>query len=194
MQKELATDAFADGLARLINHHSQENASDTPDFILTQYVLGCLAAWNNAVLMREKWYGREADALEAVSASRPPQEPAPATDLTTILAKIDGLVETYRDREAFWPDTGLLPLSKLTPLFKQLKALASVSPPAPETWRDIATAPKDGTLIIGALIRDGIWRVHEMRHNGLAFYTIAGGSLPQMTHWLPIPAPPSETP
>ena len=64
-------------------------------------------------------------------------------------------------------------------------------------WQPIATAPKDGTPVIGALIRDGkIWRVHDMKHNGLAFYT-TGQSLPQMTHWTPmppLPAPPGEPP
>jgi hypothetical protein len=27
-----------------------------------------------------------------------------------------------------------------------------------------------------------------MKHNRLAFYTVAGGTLPQMTHWMPLPA------
>lgn len=55
-------------------------------------------------------------------------------------------------------------------------------------WQPIETAPKDGTLVIGALIRNGkIWRIHDMKHNGLAFYTVNGGSLPQMTHWFPVP-------
>lgn len=58
-------------------------------------------------------------------------------------------------------------------------------------WAPIETAPKDRT-IIGALISDGrVWRVHEMKHNGLAFYTSSGGSLPRMTHWMPLPAPPA---
>jgi hypothetical protein len=61
-------------------------------------------------------------------------------------------------------------------------------PEAAPPWQPIDTAPKDRT-IIGALIRDGrVWRVHEMKHNGLAFYTTAGGSLPKMTHWIPMPA------
>ena len=58
-------------------------------------------------------------------------------------------------------------------------------------WQPIETAPKDGTLIIGALIDTQygrVCRVHDMKHNGLAFYTVTGHSLPQMTHWMPIPA------
>lgn len=42
----------------VLNRYSQENASDTPDFILAQYLMGCLDAWNKATQRREKWYGR----------------------------------------------------------------------------------------------------------------------------------------
>lgn len=45
-------------LAAALNRHSAENASNTPDFILAQYLLGCLAAWNTATQQRETWYGR----------------------------------------------------------------------------------------------------------------------------------------
>lgn len=72
-----------------------------------------------------------------------------------------------------------------------LRALASPATPVAEgqtDWQPIETAPEDGTLIIGALIRNGkVWRVHDMKHNGLAFYTVNGSSLPQMSHWLPLP-------
>ena len=47
-------------LAAVLNRHSAENASNTPDFILAQYLLGCLATWNTAVQQREIWYGRDA--------------------------------------------------------------------------------------------------------------------------------------
>ena len=47
-------------LAGVLNRYSQENASNTPDFILAQYLLGCLAAWNQGVQQRETWYGRDA--------------------------------------------------------------------------------------------------------------------------------------
>lgn len=46
-------------LASVLNRHSQENASDTPDFILAQYLIACLAAWNTATRQRESWYGRD---------------------------------------------------------------------------------------------------------------------------------------
>ncbi len=42
-----------------INRHSAENASNTPDFILAQYLEGCLATFNTAVQQRETWYGRD---------------------------------------------------------------------------------------------------------------------------------------
>lgn len=58
--------AFAQRLESLINAHSQENGSDTPDFILAQYLLGCLAVFNDVVKRREKWYGREAVALASI--------------------------------------------------------------------------------------------------------------------------------
>lgn len=41
-----------------INRHSRESASNTPDFILAEYLLGCLAAFEQAVGARESWYGR----------------------------------------------------------------------------------------------------------------------------------------
>ena len=42
-----------------INCVSAENGSDTPDFILAEYLTDCLMAWNKAIVAREKWYGRE---------------------------------------------------------------------------------------------------------------------------------------
>lgn len=41
-----------------INRHCAENASNTPDFILAEYLLGCLDAFDAAVSRREQWYGR----------------------------------------------------------------------------------------------------------------------------------------
>jgi hypothetical protein len=50
---------FVEELAELINKHSQENASNTPDYILAQYLQGCLGAFETAVQQRETWHGRD---------------------------------------------------------------------------------------------------------------------------------------
>ena len=44
-------------LSNLINSYSQENLSNTPDFILAQYLLDALDAFNKATNSRNKWYG-----------------------------------------------------------------------------------------------------------------------------------------
>lgn len=52
--------SFESELSDLINKHSQENASNTPDYIMAQYLASCLLAYNTAVQQRETWYGRDA--------------------------------------------------------------------------------------------------------------------------------------
>lgn len=47
---------FKKGLEELINRYSIENASDTPDFILAEYLIRCLESFNMAVTKRTDWY------------------------------------------------------------------------------------------------------------------------------------------
>ena len=51
-------DQFRHELTGLLNRFSKENGSDTPDWVLADYLIGCLAAWNASVRERERWYGR----------------------------------------------------------------------------------------------------------------------------------------
>lgn len=54
----------------VLNRHSAENDSNTPDWILAQFLIGCLSRFNQAVQQREKWYGRDprpTESAEAVS-------------------------------------------------------------------------------------------------------------------------------
>ena len=51
-------------LTRLLNCHSLENGSDTPDYILANYILDCLEAFDRTVQAREKHYGREVSAAK----------------------------------------------------------------------------------------------------------------------------------
>lgn len=48
---------FLDKLEGLINSFSKENGSNTPDFILAQYLNDCLEIWNKNVMKRSDWYG-----------------------------------------------------------------------------------------------------------------------------------------
>jgi hypothetical protein len=50
--------SFQDALRELINKHCMENGSDTPDFLLAEYLCDCLAAYETIIEKREVWYGR----------------------------------------------------------------------------------------------------------------------------------------
>lgn len=45
-------------MAYVLNRFSQENQSNTPDFVLAQYLLDCLAAYNRAVKRSSEWHGQ----------------------------------------------------------------------------------------------------------------------------------------
>lgn len=47
-----------DEIAHLLNKHSVEGYSDTPDFVLARYLMACLQAFESAVEAREEWHGR----------------------------------------------------------------------------------------------------------------------------------------
>lgn len=48
--------SFGEELTQLLNRHSIEIESNTPDFILAQYIRSCLTAFSVAVVQREAWY------------------------------------------------------------------------------------------------------------------------------------------
>jgi len=64
---------FRKGLEQAINCHSMENGSNTPDFILAQYLADCLRAFDKATQHREAWHGRPFDNGDAP----PPPRSAP---------------------------------------------------------------------------------------------------------------------
>ena len=46
--------SFEEELTGLLNRYSIENESDTPDFVLAQFVLDCLGAWKKATAARDR--------------------------------------------------------------------------------------------------------------------------------------------
>lgn len=55
--RQPALASFGRELQLLINKYSRENGSNTPDFILAEYIMGCLLAFDQAVESRDRWYG-----------------------------------------------------------------------------------------------------------------------------------------
>jgi len=70
---------FERELENLINRHSQENASNTPDFILARYLFRCLHVWNSGVQEREAWYGRPAHYIATIDVTGPIDVTYPVT-------------------------------------------------------------------------------------------------------------------
>ena len=50
---------FEKELARVINKAGRENESNTPDFILAQFMKASLDAFNTATQVRDTWYSME---------------------------------------------------------------------------------------------------------------------------------------
>ena len=59
--REAKPPTFENELESLINKYSIENGSDTPDFILAEYIMNCLCAFNKAVSDRTRWYRPDDD-------------------------------------------------------------------------------------------------------------------------------------
>lgn len=49
---------FEREIASVINRFSRENESNTPDWILAEYLSNCLINFNQTSRAREKWYGK----------------------------------------------------------------------------------------------------------------------------------------
>lgn len=59
-RKDGSMESFEKDLAALINRFSLENESNTPDYVLAQFMKSCLDAFTIAVQQRETFYGRDA--------------------------------------------------------------------------------------------------------------------------------------
>ena len=72
----MLTSEFRRELKGLINQFSMESGSDTPDFILAEYLCDCLQAFDKSVSRRGRWYGNEDSIVTPVlSGEVSPAEP-----------------------------------------------------------------------------------------------------------------------
>jgi hypothetical protein len=53
----MAQITFEKELEILLNKHSKENGSNTPDFLLVDYLMGCLSVYNKTLKERDGWFG-----------------------------------------------------------------------------------------------------------------------------------------
>lgn len=54
-----------------INRHSRENVSDTPDWILAQFLIGCLETFEHAQRKRDEWHQPSAHPPEYSQKDKP---------------------------------------------------------------------------------------------------------------------------
>lgn len=60
-------------IERAINANSAENGSNTPDFILAEFLTNCLSVFEKAIEQREAWYGVKME--PGGNNGRPPSDP-----------------------------------------------------------------------------------------------------------------------
>jgi len=82
---------FVSELTSLLNRHSRENGSGTPDFILAEYLWGCLTHFNSRVVD------------DALAESKPhAKSPTPAVELNESGVDFDACAHCGHDDRAHW--------------------------------------------------------------------------------------------
>ena len=56
---DLKYDEFVKELAAVINRYSMENRSNTPDYMLAEYMAGCLTVYENTISNRTEWFKKD---------------------------------------------------------------------------------------------------------------------------------------
>ncbi len=87
---------FENELRTLINSNSRENASNTPDFVLAEYLNACLDAFNAAINARERFYGRPNYPNEKPAV---PPDSQPVTLLDEMRQALDYLLQQTVDQD-----------------------------------------------------------------------------------------------
>jgi hypothetical protein len=89
-ESDVATSApsqFRKELETLINSTSRESGSDTPDYVLADFLDGCLIAFDAAVKRRDRYYGITANGTGATIRS---DDSAAETETQALIDDQDG--------------------------------------------------------------------------------------------------------
>jgi hypothetical protein len=81
---------FREELEHVINRHSMENGSNTPDFILASLLHNFLCSFDHAVKERDKWYGVELAPGKSMEA-----EQTPPNNRSDEIAWLQSVVDGY---------------------------------------------------------------------------------------------------
>lgn len=63
---------LAKEFAEVINKHSMENESNTPDWVIGMFLVGCLEQFNFSICNRDNWYGGKQSILESEKGNKWP--------------------------------------------------------------------------------------------------------------------------
>ena len=95
-QTPVSDGSFREQLRAAINRCCMENGSDTPDFILADYLRSCLSAFDIAVTARSEWYGRKDFPVQRVTRQyKEETPPAPALPLEALNEEIRKSCRSY---------------------------------------------------------------------------------------------------
>jgi len=106
-----APDDLRQALAATLNRFSAENGSNTPDFLLAEFLLGCLVAWDAAIKARERWYGRDN--------SGPGVQPREGKALADALSELNQIDAILGNRAVF---DGLSRVEKIHTMIRVIEA------------------------------------------------------------------------
>lgn len=84
---------LAEEIRAAINRHSRENRSNTPDYILAEFMLDTLDSFERAVNRREQRLPRGVFSHEMLTAMMSPKEPQGATEARLADAITRGLAD-----------------------------------------------------------------------------------------------------
>jgi len=94
---------FTKDLAHLINKHSLESQSDTPDFILAEYLTESLISYNRACCKREVFFGRKTSEKNLANSTATPVQHLKA-EIADVLDRVEAVGGWEFSNTGYWSE------------------------------------------------------------------------------------------